>query len=446
MKEKHDIMNCNTFVRLRQQLYGTFGRSADALFNLCDALLSEDRARSFPELSQSPSFQRQWPSLYQALQRGMIETVALHRLWVSTFELDRSDLPPVWISVDASSIERPDAQTSEDRGIMYVSNLPRATKPISVGWQFSTLMLLPQQASSWVRVLDQRRIPTAQTAIEVAITQLQEVMPLISRRVILLADRWYATADFLQACRSLGLEVIIRLKSNRRLYRRPPARSHKKGRPPIHGALVQPKREESVEQADEQWSQEAESGKGLRVRRWNQLHFKTDPEGEVSLVHVWREKATGSKRDPRDSWFVLLGATLALEEIALLYSHRFSHEHGYRYLKQDLLWTTVHVRTPDQFELWSTVVGIVMNQLCVARELGQAQYRGWERCKTRVTPRQVRRVMSSILQQVGTPARPCQPRGKSPGRAPGFRPKQAQRYEVVKKGKKEAKTPAPVSV
>ncbi|GCF11773.1 hypothetical protein [Dictyobacter arantiisoli] len=151
-------------------------------------------------------------------------------------------------------------------------------------------------------------------------------------------------------------------------------------------------------------------------------------------------------RTPLHSWFVLLSARLALPDIAPLYGHRFSHEHGYRYLKQDLLWSTVRVHTPAQFELWSTVVGIVMNQLRLACDLGQAQYRAWERPKATVTPRQVRRVMPLILGQVGTPARVCQPRGKSSGRAKGFHPKKATRYEVVKKGKKDAKKDEPAVV
>jgi hypothetical protein len=91
----------------------------------------------------------------------------------------------------------------------------------------------------------------------------------------------------------------------------------------------------------------------------------------------------------------------------------------------------VHVRTPEQFERWSWLVALVLNQLYVARELGQALHRPWEGTDRPVTPQQVRRVMPAILLQVGTPARPCQPRGNSPGRAKGFRPEPAPRFPVV---------------
>lgn len=56
-------MNLTTLKAFRHEVYGCFGRAKDALFNTVDALLTEDRAQSFPELSLSPQFVRRWPSL-----------------------------------------------------------------------------------------------------------------------------------------------------------------------------------------------------------------------------------------------------------------------------------------------------------------------------------------------------------------------------------------------
>ena len=185
------------------------------------------------------------------------------------------------------------------------------------------------------------------------------------------------------------------------------------------------------------------NGKKVTVSRWSQLHFRQAREVPVCVFQVRREGAKDSKRDPRESWFVCLdneATNIPLAEVTSIYGRRFSQEHGYRYLKQQLLWTRVHVHTPEQFERWSLVVSIVMNQLCVARSLGQANYQPWETRQRAVTPGQVRRVMPSILSQVGTPARPCQRRGKSPGRALGFRPKPATRYDVVIKRPKKPAT------
>ena len=62
-------MNLNTLQNFRHAIYDCFQRAADALFNTADALLTEPGAHSFPELSLSPCFQRQWPSLYEAGDR-----------------------------------------------------------------------------------------------------------------------------------------------------------------------------------------------------------------------------------------------------------------------------------------------------------------------------------------------------------------------------------------
>ena len=62
-------MNLNTLQNFRHAIYDCFQRAADALFNTADALLTETGAHSFPELSLSPCFERQWPSLYEAGDR-----------------------------------------------------------------------------------------------------------------------------------------------------------------------------------------------------------------------------------------------------------------------------------------------------------------------------------------------------------------------------------------
>src|SRR6266566_4420241 len=430
-------MNFNRLKHIRQHIYESFERGADALFNLADALLCESQAQSLPELSLSPFFERQWPSVYEALEDGCLNVEQVRALWVRVLLAERAENEPVWIAVDTSNVGRPSAPTSADRTIIHLPNLPLVDKAIGIGWTFSTVVVVPEQASSWTPILDQQRISSEQTAIGVAIAQLQALRPLFgNRRVIILADRWYSTPEFLRACQELGYSVLIRLKSNRKLYR-VPVRRHKRGAPPKDGPLFQGKRPETHGTADEVCCQESASGGKVEISRWNHLHFQQDRHLDLSVIRVERDAAKGTKRDPRVSWFVMLDAIIPLPQIAQQYRRRFSQEHGYRFLKQELLWTRVHVRTPEQFERWSWLVALVLNQLYLARELGQALHRPWECTDRPVTPQQVRRVMPAILLQVGTPARPCQPRGKSPGRAKGFRPEPAARFPLVRKTPKE---------
>jgi hypothetical protein len=434
-------VNLNTLKEIRHQVYQCCQQSQDAFFELTDALSSEVCARSLPELSLSPFFRRKWASVYEALEDGKIDEQRWMSIW--TTALLRQQEGPVWVSIDSTSIPRPEAETSPDRGMIYLPNLPHAKKPVSVGWQFSTVMLLPEQPSSWGAVLAQRRIKSDETAVSVAVSQLESLRPDLPESATLLADRWYVTGPFVRACHRLQLPALMRLKRNRKLYRVAPKRQPgQRGATRKDGALFQGSRQETWGQPDASWSGTDWRGKPVTVQAWRHLHFLQAREVEVTVFRVLRERAKGTKRDPRESWFVWVGKTeLELSEVAATYRRRFSHEHSYRFLKQDLLWTKVHVRTPEQFERWSLVVATAMNLLVLARSLGQASYRPWERRREGVTPRQVRRVMATILPQLGTPTRVPKPRGKSPGRKPGATVAKAARYEVVRKPKPVPKKP-----
>lgn len=147
-----------------------------------------------------------------------------------------------------------------------------------------------------------------------------------------------------------------------------------------------------------------------------------------------RPHATNTERDPRVSWFVWIGDQHAdMVKVALGYVLRFSQEHGYRFDKQSLLWGEPRLRTPEQFERWSHIVAIVHNHLVLARDLVEVSLRPWENTHREPTPQQVRRGMSKLLPQLGTPARPPQPRGKAPGRAKGAKIGKAKRFSVVRK-------------
>jgi len=418
---------------VRHRLWQCFSRSADALFELADALTCESSARSLPELSLSPAFRRKWPSIYETLEDGRIDSQHGSQIWTEALLVEHEG--PVWISIDATSIGRPEAETSPDRGIIYVSNLPHAKRPVSVGWQFSTVMLLPSRRSSWGAILAQERIASSQTAIEVAVSQLERLRPLLPESVRLLADRWYPTGPFLAACKGLEVEALMRLKRNRKLYRAaPPAQAGKRGAPRKDGDLFQGSKPETWGEPDQQWQGSDEAGKPIQVSAWHHLHFRQARELEVTVYRVLRERAKGTRRDPVESWFCWIGPIpLPPCEVVSTYRYRFSHEHTYRFLKQDLFWTKAHVRTPEQFEHWSLIVATAMNQLVLARDLGQASFRPWERRREVVTPRQVRRCMPAILRELGTPAQVPKPRGKSPGRAKGTCVAKAERFPVIRK-------------
>src|SRR6266566_7795333 len=134
-------MNFNRLQGFRHEVYGCFDRAADALFNTVDALLTETQAHSFPELSLSPFFQRRWCSLYEAFEDGRIDQERLRRVFAQ-YLLRPVEGERVWLGIDATSIQRPESQTSPDRTVVYKSNLPESSKPRVMAHKVMVLMLI----------------------------------------------------------------------------------------------------------------------------------------------------------------------------------------------------------------------------------------------------------------------------------------------------------------
>lgn len=85
-------MNLNTLKTFRKPVYDCLEQRADALFSLCDGLLSSPQARTLPELSHSPFFGRKWPSIYAALADGKIKVDQLQALCVRRVVLATWDI------------------------------------------------------------------------------------------------------------------------------------------------------------------------------------------------------------------------------------------------------------------------------------------------------------------------------------------------------------------
>lgn len=436
-------MNLNTLNEFRHAMYSSFKRAGDALFNLVDALSTETVAHSFPELSESPFFERKWPSLYEALEDGQINAEDLRKVMV-----EFAPLPPagsyVFVGVDTSYLYRKEAKTLADRTMVPIPNLPACDHAVCPGWVMSSVVLLPTEPGQGTWVLDTRRVTSQDLATGIAARQLREVVFWLVKkgvRPIILGDRWYACAPFLKATIELPASCLLRVKCNRVFYRRPPAREPgQKGRPRLDGARFQCSDERTHGEPDATWEGTDTLGRQVQVRCWNQLHLRQGREIEVSVIQVVRHGAQGSARDPKVSWFVWKSDEPApLAQISPDYRLRYSHEHGFRLDKQVLLWDKPRFRTPEQTERWSQIVGCAHNQLVAARPLVDPVYRAWEHRHNTVTLAQVRRGVPALLMQLGTPARPVQPRGKAPGRALGFHRQPTPRHPVMLKTSKKSK-------
>lgn len=426
-------MQFNKLIQFRQALYASLTRSPDALFEACDALLSHPGAQTFAELSLATCWRRGWPSLYAAFQDGAIDRTALRQAFIRAAPAPAAG-KRLLLGVDASAVLRPESPTARDRTYQYVHNLPDCAAPVAVGWSFSAVVVLPDPSSSWTYVLDQSRIPSAQSAAETASEQLAALVPGLPVRPTLAADRYYGSARFVKLTDGIACDKLLRVPGNRVFYRPAPRKTGRPGAPKKDGTPFKCRDKRTHGKPTQAWSATDEHGHLVEVTAWANLHYKTSRAIPLTVIRVVRQGATDKKRDPRVSWFIWVGAEpIALAEVWPTYRRRYGQEHGYRFEKQDLLWTEPRLRTPEQFQRWTDMMVAAQNQVVLARPLVEACRYPWEAQSRAATPRQVRRAMGRILGQLGTPAQPPLPRGKSPGRAPGVKVTPAPRYPVVYK-------------
>lgn len=188
----------------------------------------------------------------------------------------------------------------------------------------------------------------------------------------------------------------------------------------------------------------------VHVRAWAKMHPKVRAHegrgsrgplpvvvGTIVLVEVERLPRGERRREPRILWLWWHGeGEPDLKLIWRAYVRRFDLEHTFRFLKQTLGWTTPGVRRPEQADRWTWLVLVAFTQLRLARPCVEDLRLPWERRYDpgRLRPARVRRVVLALLLELGTPAKPPKPCGRSPGRPKGRLSGRAKRYPALKKG------------
>jgi hypothetical protein len=126
----------------RQAFYQTLGPARDALFELCDAVLTTAKPSSFAHLSLSPLFRRQWPSLYEAIDDGRPDRTVLLELLLEPMP-DQALERPLLIG-DHTAWPRLAARTLAERS--YSHHADRQTHladglPITAGFTFGSIWI-----------------------------------------------------------------------------------------------------------------------------------------------------------------------------------------------------------------------------------------------------------------------------------------------------------------
>jgi hypothetical protein len=70
---------------------------------------------------------------------------------------------------------------------------PKKSTAITFGWKYSTMVILPDKSSSWTHLVDQERIPSDKTDIQVAWEQIKGIVPKLPKRPLILLVQNHAT-------------------------------------------------------------------------------------------------------------------------------------------------------------------------------------------------------------------------------------------------------------
>ncbi|NJM59711.1 MAG: hypothetical protein HC849_05165 [Oscillatoriales cyanobacterium RU_3_3] len=161
-------MNIERLKDFRQAAYELLVRAKDATFELMDAVMTTRNASCLAEFSLSPLFNRQWSSVYEALQDTRPNRKKLMELYQKQLEQQVPATEHILVAIDHTAWGRPDAKTLKDRTHEY----QRGTV---VGQGYSTIAWIPEAGGSWALPLLHERISSESSPILQAASQLKLV-------------------------------------------------------------------------------------------------------------------------------------------------------------------------------------------------------------------------------------------------------------------------------
>lgn len=205
----------NKLTEFRQIIYHQFFTARrDAQFELLDALLRQGKVGSFPWLSTAGCFQRQWPSLFDAIEAGEQDVVGLRQFLVGQVPDEGIQF---W-SLDQTSWGRPQARTLPERQYVYQLGNNLNGQPVVPGYAYSLLDWVPAASESWSLSVDVARVRSEETDLTVGIAQVKQ---LCQARLgptgldIVAGDCQYSQPTFLRGVKDQPCAKVVRLAKQR---------------------------------------------------------------------------------------------------------------------------------------------------------------------------------------------------------------------------------------
>ena len=343
--------------RFRREFYGCLWRRPDALSELADAVLTAPAAGTLPYLSLEPGFRRGHGMVYQALAEGRIDEERLRDLLVRW----RPRGWPLVFAVDASTYPRPAAATSPGREWHHHScrgHHGRRRKPrdadgargrdgdaVAAGWSFQWLAQLSFTPDSWTAPQDMARVgvrddATRQAAEMIIAHSARHRAAGEARIPLYVLDAGYDEAPLTWDLRDHldRVQVLVRVRNDRVMYRDPAPEPPRRGRPRKHSA----DRFECASPAtwgspDQELSLDDGQYGHVSVMSWGGLHprlycrgrfagFWPSPVIRCHLIRVTVQKLPGGRKVPGPLWLWWAGPGIPdLDLIWRAYLHRFRY-------------------------------------------------------------------------------------------------------------------------
>lgn len=425
----------------RQQVYHFLDHRKDAFFELIDAVIQTASARSFAELSLASAFNRQWPSVYKALEEVTYDEQALNELCLEAVPTAQV----AHFAIDVTGIRRMRSPTLKERLYYHGAAREVAGRGLLIGLPYSILAWESRRGSSFSPPVNIQRLKPDQKATAVAADQvlwlgLYAPWQLEWRAAL---DGAYGNEKFFAPLEGKAVQVVARTRCDSVLVRlATPDQYCGKGRRPIFGPDFRCLDEQTWGPPDEEVSFEDSKHGQVQLQLWRGLGLHKKG-GLIPLELIRSRIHTQREQPPEAHWYLahngkpeqIITARQWYETI----THRWGIEPANRFRKERLYAELPKVRQAESSDHWLMAVQLIEWQLYLACTEVTQKVLPWQKtlASDKLTPNRVIQSLTDHLSQVGTPARPVQPRGKSPGWPTGKERSVPEKYKLTPKSRKK---------
>ena len=457
----------SNFKNFRDEIYDYFTHRQDAALDLLDALSGNTAARSVVDLSLNPLNRRNYCSITRVVSEFYKNVSSTQNKHDELIKIISGHCPKLQsrpyhlFGVDCTANPRPFSPTQEDRGFVYSPAGVASKKPITIGHQYSLAAYLPEKTKGdppWIIPIACDRVSTQEKGTLVGLHQINRCLlqkAFADKLCVSVVDSLYSNPESLSFMSPQKNHVLIaRLRGNRVLYLPPDPQDHKTGRPKRFGKKFKLKEAESWPEPSEKKLLNDRNARGedfqIQIESWDRVLMRGKKTADLSsttmrlIKIVYLRPGSEEPLFQKPLWLIIHGERrheLSLEDIFTAYRQRFDLEHFFRFGKNNLLMDQFKTSDIQHEEAWWQLVLISYLQLYLSKELAVNMPKPWERylsafkTDTKISPTQVQKSFSKIIQGIGTPAKILKGHRKARGRKKGELQIKRTRHPVIVKKK-----------